>query len=91
VRLDWNHVDGVDVVKVSPCTAATVTIAGNKQTYGPFITPASTACNPHDASIAVYRFILGRMLAGTVTWRIHGSKLTLNHRGVGRMVLTKVR
>jgi hypothetical protein len=89
MTVTWSHRSDT-VIKVGACTSATVVIAQHRQTFGTFTTAAKTGCGSHE-SAAVNGFVYGRLLTGTVTWRLAKSKLVLTHSGVGRMVLAGAR
>jgi len=80
--------DGAITVTGSPCTTAPVTVGAHRQTFGAFVTPASTRCAGH-LGHAAYRFLYERLLHGRVAWRVQDGTLRLTHHGVGRIVLNR--
>jgi hypothetical protein len=87
----WRHVGALgDGAGATPCWGAFVTVTATQQTFAEWTTETTTACNSHDET-GTEDFIFTRLLVGTVTWRITGTKLVLTHAGIGRITLTRAK
>lgn len=87
----WRHGGTLgDGVGATPCSGAFVTVTATQQTFAEWSTEATTACVSHENQ-RTETFVFGRLLVGTVTWHINGTKLVLSHAGSGRITLTRAK